>query len=835
MKTLSNFSQAEPLIEERFKYFDKTEQFDLSEIFLQHGFILPKPEGFNLPNFGKKITEKIKASEFSDAEVESYESNTLSLKFSKKRFWGFGKKKDTFFLAVVEDYLVFAFKSSIKKSGLLSFSKSKPQKFLEHFYGKLKEEQDLLNPENKSAGDNVLIRKTNTFKELSVRFLLAENEMLLAVLPVEKLKGDEDLEGNKLSRFRYILSDKDAGVAGFDSSGRLVFLKKIGDAKMKMKGFWLWKTIKFDTYRMVPGKGSLKSFKRILHLNTADSETRIKEVVSINYEKGAFSVADRMMRLLAEKTGDPFYELSRLFAEFISRKALFADADVRTRFITHMRNAMSGLMGIEKYKFFLTNYKLSHKDRAIFLQLMLKAGTNTDQFTNGLPVAEFIHNDFQKKCKSPERKLIVNILFAKYLILAKENKDAEKLIKKIRKQLPEEELTLLMPENKTDLTEAEAGKYLLTEIYDMLSELNPKEETYYAYKQAEIQPLNSDRLKKLAESDHKKSKEAQHILALLKSETISGETAQPLPAQYKPIKSLAIFGQLKHPAERSKGSMQYVEKWLKNNDKANYSNVKSFAKQLKSEDYPEISETIRSLATALALGDIEIYIAEGKMAGQLVGYADKPPFLVIGSDLLNAPLGDIAFLAARQLAHITFGHSPVSSKAVWQTFAVEGQIALDALTKTITTAGLYGKGLKEIQTVNEITHTLKQINFNDRTEGTFESAAANLYQFLYKPLKFSNYAKDNNRLVLAGRLLQASADRAGLLFAPNLHTAFNAAVKYALPENADKDENITLSGILHAKNNDGTYRYPELTVRILNMFSFYLSENYSDLQKAVRK
>ena len=99
---------------------------------------------------------------------------------------------------------------------------------------------------------------------------------------------------------------------------------------------------------------------------------------------------------------------------------------------------------------------------------------------------------------------------------------------------------------------------------------------------------------------------------------------------------------------------------------------------------------------------------------------------------------------------------------------------------------------------------------------------------MYKPYNF-------NRLILAGRLLQASADRAGLLFAPNLHTAFDAAVKYSLSENAEKAESITLSELLNAKNNDGTYRYPELTVRILNMFSFYLSENYTDLKKAIKK
>ena len=723
MNTLSNFSQAEPLIKERYKYFDKTEQFDLSEVFLQHGFMLPKPEGFNLANFGKKISERIKSSDYSEVVIDSYENNILSLTFAKKGFLGIGKNKDSFFLAVVEDYLVYAFKSSAKKSGLFSFFKSKPKKILEYFYEKLKEEQDLLNPENKLAGENVLVRKTDTFKELSIRFLMAENEMLLAVLPAGSLKGDEDLKEHKLSSFRYILSDKDAAVAGFDSSGRLVYLNKIGDTKMKMKGFWWWKTIKFDTYQMKPKKGSSKYFKRILHLNTADSETRIKEVVGINYEKGAFPVADRMMRLLAKRTGDPFYELSRLFAEFISRKALFADADIRSQFISQMRNAMSGLMGLDKYKFFLMNYKLTHKDRAVFFQMMLKAGTNTDQFKNGLPVAEFIHNDFQKNCKSTNRKLVLKILFAKYLILAEEYKDAEKLVKKVQNHLPEEELTLLMPDPSIDLTDTEAGKYLLTEVYDMLAELNPEKSDFYTYKQAEIQPLNSERIKKLAESEHEKSKNAKNILALLKSETISGDDADPLPAQYNPMKNRAMLEQLKHPAERSKGTMSYVKKWLKNNDKGNYSSIKSFAKQLKSDDYPEISQTVRSLSKALALGDIEIYVAEGEMAGQVVGYDDKPPFIIIGSALLKKPLSDIAFLAARQLAHVAFGHSPISSKSVWQSFTLEGQIALDAFVKSVTTAGLYGKGLKDIELINDVTHTLKQINLSDTGDESLETSA----------------------------------------------------------------------------------------------------------------
>lgn len=833
MKEIKGFNDTEVLVKQRYQYFDKTENFDLADLFLNHGRFLPKPDGFDLTNTTQKFLEAFKTGEQADADIVNYENNLAGIVFSRKSLWGLKKNKDTFFIGESDQYLFYASKSAAGGSSV--FRKGKSDRMMDRFEEQIRKEQELLNPEARKLTDNVLTRALSDFELLSAGALCEKDELLLAALRVQALKVDDSVTESEAKRFYYLLTDRDAALVGFNSKGIAVWYKEMTQTELKMHGFWFIQTIDFDSYSMQPLYKNAKFFKRIIHLNRADAESRLKEIITVNYEAESILTADNLMRIMKEKTGDSFYELSRLFVDFINHRAVFVKESDRDALFAETAKALEQPVEIEKYKFFLMGSGITHKERAVFLNLMLHAGSTSETYTNGLHVAEYIRTDFIKHCNSIDRRLMVDIIYAKYLLKAGELAKAQNVLEKIQKSIPEEELSLLMPAKDTDLLSSEGGKYLLTEMYELLAEVQPKKATDYLHYIAEVQPLCRNRLSALAQSKSKYAKTAQELSAVLFGDEVEVKTNPLNFSKLKSLKSKSDKNHLKHPAERKNGSMSYVQRWLKNNAANDYTAVKSYTEFLKPENQPELMSKLRHMADLLGLEKTEWYLADGDMADELVAYPGEPPFIVIGKQLIQESEELITVLAARQLAHILHGHAPVTAKDLWRAFIRNGQMNLDRFAVSVTTAGLEGRSITELERVNELTRAMhRSINLNDSDEKT-EEALNVLYNFMHKPLNFERHDKDNRRIILAGRLLSVSADRAGLLFATNLHTAFQAIVYYYLKDNEEISHSASINEILNAKNNDGTYRYPELMIRILNLASFCLSEEYAKLVKALNR
>ena len=371
-------------------------------------------------------------------------------------------------------------------------------------------------------------------------------------------------------------------------------------------------------------------------------------------------------------------------------------------------------------------------------------------------------------------------------------------------------------------------------MYELLNITDEGKSEKFIHKLAEIQALNSKRLKELAVSESDYGKRAKDILSVLESEEISGTDAEAFPTVYKKLRKKNIDRKLIHPLEYKKNDTIAVNKWLVKIGKSDYSQLKSFAKQIKSEDYPEQTKLVRDIAKVFAIDKIEFYVAEGEMSNRIVGYEGSPPFLIFGKNFINKTSAEIAFATAREFAHIYFNHTSVTSHAAWLTMTEKAYSVPDSFLEKVSLDGLSDSALTEVRLIEQMTHALEATN-NDGSTHDIMEAILQIKSFMNMEVEIDANLKEKNKLFMASRLLQATADRAGILFAPDLRVAVQSVISSYTYSNDESGKPVGLPEILKTKNNDGTYKYPEIAVRLLNMFSFYLSEEYDDLHSDLMK
>ena len=81
--------------------------------------------------------------------------------------------------------------------------------------------------------------------------------------------------------------------------------------------------------------------------------------------------------------------------------------------------------------------------------------------------------------------------------------------------------------------------------------------------------------------------------------------------------------------------------------------------------------------------------------------------------------------------------------------------------------------------------------------------------------------------------MQFTADRAGMAVSGNLKSAVRSIFitgKYNFGL-FDEAKNTSLKELILKENNDGSFKNQELAVRLANLFSFYISDDYQQIRK----
>ncbi len=304
---------------------------------------------------------------------------------------------------------------------------------------------------------------------------------------------------------------------------------------------------------------------------------------------------------------------------------------------------------------------------------------------------------------------------------------------------------------------------------------------------------------------------------------------------------------LVHPGERASSSL--AQKWtaaLMSDER----DVAAIAMHAQPADHPVVTATVEAVSAMLGIDAPRVYLSHGSNG---VDVLDRnKPFILLGAAHVDPAnelfLGDqgLAFAIGTQLEHIRAGHLMLTSSEFWKTFGTKSMTAVlafvpmgDLLGKVTDGAVLkWVNKLKGTQATN--VSKMAEIVEKRVSEGagreTLQSAyAATLGKLRAVGLASAEKEQEHlvkERLADFARCARYTADRVGLLATGDLSDSVHAICALT-PSFAPSVATVGEEGLaaaLSELHDDGRPRYAELALRISELMTFALSDEFQQLR-----
>lgn len=282
---------------------------------------------------------------------------------------------------------------------------------------------------------------------------------------------------------------------------------------------------------------------------------------------------------------------------------------------------------------------------------------------------------------------------------------------------------------------------------------------------------------------------------------------------------------LRHPATREGEQLGQLQRLLSREvDLPDYEEVRAYGELAVDSRFPELLGAVADARVLLGVEPgIEVFV---KRVGSTVGlrvHEGPSPFLLVGLDHLDpkAPLhlrpAELRFRVGAEVAHLAFGHARLTARNLWDELFEHAPKFLDLLLDLAPLVPLKGVWAAGAQLAGKLP----------------------LQKLLPTRPSAASVAELNlawRDLLTACRLMQLTADRAGLLLCDDLLAA-TRGIFLSSRENLDDLALAERHGLviaLHRRGPGHTVLPTPLALRVAALWSFYLSEDWTRLRAAVR-
>jgi hypothetical protein len=446
----------------------------------------------------------------------------------------------------------------------------------------------------------------------------------------------------------------------------------------------------------------------------------------------------------------------------------------------------------------------------------------------------------------PEDAALLDFVFVEHLLALDHAEPALELLAIRRRALPSEQLQDLLPPSPT-----RGGQQIRIELYELAAsahaQLGDGEVTALG-ELARLQPLVRERIEQLitrlrerdpTERDASEPAEAQVDSLLARAERVRellddvgglglaaaeqavGETSEPRRVRALGEQQLEL---LRHPAARADGVLGRLQGALAKVVVPDCSVLKSYCERANLARDPALARALTDATVVLGLGGVEVFISRGDKAVGARAYEGGTSFLLIGGDHVNASSdafldeGALRFAVAAELAHLRYAHSRVTSNEVW---AGTVDLGLTGLGMLIVAAPML-KGLKA-----PAKHLLDKVG----------APAITRWRKKLEGRDVHSLANDNSQVIAAQRVMQLTADRAGLLVCGDPRAAIRAMFSvhpgYLSSWPLVGSHGLRTALTRELRDADEHERLEDLAVRVAALLSFYLSDEYALLRAAI--
>lgn len=825
-------------------------KFILSEYILKNGNALYVPENFNLDAFStavklhlfnelNQVTDSVKIDEhILQISYASEDSIADKLNISEKYKILLYYRKNVLYVNID---IAEATDNPDEKKSMLNLSSLlndsyKKEMFIfmyEYIYNSYikKFSEKKLNFGNKYIDDTHL-------NERICIHTICEDETILAKLNISSIKNDRiDLSNTHNASF--LLTDKNAALLCFNKSGELLFFQPLSDDFTIIKRLGK-NALKYNGTTWYPMRSNASLYADLQGVFTYFGNERIKELSRLNYLQEEYQTAEDLLMLYKDSENDPTDNLCMLFikskANENTEDDYFSNENLEKHTDEILKIEDAELKILEAFEL----WNIDYNKKTLFLNLFSKLADTAEEKEKILPLYESVREEFIKKNKEKINHSVFDINYADFLISAGHNRKAIKLLNRLADNLPDEITSDLLPVKTVNLAGDKSGQLLRITIIDLLAKAKGKESAgNQTQKSVQLQPLNKGRLLSLSSvRDNTLKEKAADILNILSEKGLEGELEQVELQDLNPLNEKQL-NLLRHPATLKKGSFYSIQKWTSKVKTEDYAALKNYSEKITESNQVNLFRLIENVRKVFSIPNAEYYISKGDRNKNIIGYEGTPPFLIFGHDHIDdnskqkLNYKELEFAVAVEFAHIYYKHSKITSQDVWRGVTEKGYFVIDTLLSAIPAAGLIAKSVQNVPRLSKLALILRTTDKVLKGSRNIYDTSVKLADFYQDKFKTSSKEEKEHKLLAASQLMQFTADRAAICISGNLKAAVRTIFltgKHHF-EIFEEVRNTSLEKILLKTNSDGTFKHQELALRLANLFSFYVSDEYDTFRK----
>ncbi len=762
------------------------------------------------------------------------------LNISKKHLLLLYREKNILKFAIITDDFLRTGKKKSKFSINSVINNSYQKEITELIYNYISSEYLKKKPNKKPIIENFFIQKINLNEHILISEITGNENLLLKLNFQSADYKDSSNEINNFdsglifageNSFFLIMSDKNESIKECIEITEPISVKKN-----------LLKTnVEIGNFIIYPKRSDSQLFVHLPEIQNTTGNERIRKIAELNSELKSFGGSEKLYRLLIDKENNPL-DIFLMFLNKYKNSDTDFEVFLSNNDISKILNDVSELENSEQIlKNIFSDKNLSFDDKIVLINLFTELISDKNELLKILPAYSDLRKTFLKKNKNLINQTVFDIKYADFLIRCDKNRKAKKILQNLLKHLPDETISDFLPPDSLDLTSSKSGQLLKATILDLLAKATDKEDNAEEIqKTAILQPLNLKRIDKLTgvkkEELRSRAETAKNILI---GKGLFEDDNPVCRTDYKTPDENLLKEYLQHPSVLKKGSFYKIGKWISEIKTDDYSSIKKYSEKITPEAHNTLFAVLKNTANVFGYENIEFYISKGERNDEIIGYEGNPPFLIIGYEFLKREsklymnLSELQFTAASEIAHIFFKHTKLSSKDVWRGLIEKGSFVADAALSVIPLAGFFTETVKNVSKLNMLTKILQNTAVGITSGKSAYDTAIKLTEYLKR--KDKSKKEKEKSLIAVSRLMQFTADKAGLLLCGNLASAVKAVL---ISEKFEKDpfeeiKNTSLKDFLMKQNSDGTYKYQKTALRIANLYSFWLSKNYELLRKSI--
>lgn len=454
-----------------------------------------------------------------------------------------------------------------------------------------------------------------------------------------------------------------------------------------------------------------------------------------------------------------------------------------------------------------------------------------------------LHDAPPESTRDVVRSTLADLELAEHSLTADARPLAVEVLETRLAELPSETLDELLPPRDADLTAGAGGPALRSRVFELLARARgtpDRPDLRSVTELARLHPLVGDRVRDLsAVASGELRERALAVSAALEPGGLAARAASGDGLPPRPLGDRLLDGILRHPATRRDSPfLARLQTLLASVPVPDVSLLRDFCEQVTAPPYDAAVRAFADAKQVLGLGDLLAYVSRGAKGVGVRAHEGRPSFVLIGGQHLTAGEFELSevelrFALGAELAHLRFGHSRVTSSDLWTGALDKGKQGVELALGLVPVLRGWALADKAMRVTSRVPIPAVQ---------RMVDAAQQLQRrVLLSTLRAPATGQDdglsllNETLVVAHRMMQLTADRAGLVIAGDVQASLRAMflLRRDYREELTVVERRGLAAVLGQRAEDGHIAYQDLAIRVAALLAFYLSDEYVRLRSAV--